>query len=110
VLDDLAGGIGWDALLQRDYLPDAAAGGGLDLGALEIFHRDVPLDEPRLQDIPHGFELEVVLGGQRQRARFLIELDRRARAFEVEPLADLLARLVDGVVDLGQLDGRGDVE
>ena len=75
-----------------------------------FFTGDVAFDEARLQHVPDGFELEVVLGGQRQRVGLLIEIDRRARALEIEALADFLARLIDSVVDLRHVDGRGDVE
>src|SRR5688572_14640437 len=104
VFDDLPGRVGRNALLQRNYLPHRAAGGRLDVTALEVLHRDVALDQPRLQHVPDRFEPEVVFGGERQRGRLLIEIDRGGRALEIEALADFLARLVDGVVDLGHFD------
>src|SRR4029453_17664360 len=110
VLDDLLGGIAWNALLQGDHLLDGGAGGRFDVAALHVLDRYAALDEARLQHVPHGLELEVVFGGGRQGVGFLIGVDRRDRALEVEALADFLARLVDGVVDLRHVDVRGDVE
>ena len=103
-------GFGVDALLERDDLADGAARGGLDLAELHVLDRHVAADQPRLQDLPDRADLEVVLGGQDERAVRLDELDGGGRALEVVALRDLLARLVEGVVDLLEVDGGGDVE
>ena len=52
-----------------------AAGGWFDLAQLHVLDRDVAANQPRLQDLPDRPDLEVVFGGEDQRAVRLDELD-----------------------------------
>src|SRR5262245_51229896 len=59
-LDDVSGGFGWYALLQRDDAPDRVIGGALDLARREVLRRHAAADQPALQDLPQRVHLEVV--------------------------------------------------
>ena len=61
-------------------------------------------DEASLEDLPERVHLELVVGRQDDRVLGAVEIDRRARSLEVVALRDFLARLVDGVVDLLEVD------
>jgi hypothetical protein len=85
----------WVSLI---FLPDAVAGGGLDLLVGEGFERDSALDELLLQDLGHRGELVFVRRGELEGV-FALELDRGVGVLEVESGVDFLRRLVDRVLD-----------
>ena len=99
-----------DALLQGDDAAHARAGRRLDVAELQVLHRHVPADHPRLQDVPQRGHLHLVFGGEGEGVLGLVEVDRGRRPLEVVPLGDLFPRLIDGVVDLLEVDGGGDVK
>jgi CheY-like chemotaxis protein len=109
-LHDLARGVGGDALLQRDHAAHASAAGRLDVAGLEVLHRHVATDEPALDDFPDRLHFEVVVGDDRDGILCAAEIDLRTRSLEVVALNDLLASLVQGVVDFLQIDRGRDVE
>src|SRR5512140_719607 len=106
--DDLLPLLRGDPLLDGDHLADAAAGGGLRLPVLERLEGDPALHELRLEDVDDRLQPEVVVGQHLDPV--LVLRDLRLRPLEVVPLADLLDRLVDRVVDLLQVHDRYDVE
>ena len=65
---------------------------------------------PRLQDVPQRVHFHLVFGGEGQGVLGLVEVDRGRRAFEIVALRDLFSGLIDGVVDLLEVDRRGDVK
>src|SRR5262249_25805489 len=107
-LDDLARLVGGNALLQLDPLLGRAHRPGLDRTFLQRLERHLPLGELLLQYLAQGPDLEVV--GRAQQQRLLFALDGRVGALEVEALPDLAQGLVDGVVDLLEVDLADDVE
>src|SRR5207247_1287186 len=60
------------------------------------------------QDVGHLFELEVVVGVERQ--RLVLVLDARVGALEVEPRSHLLVRLVERITNFHVVHFRNDIE
>jgi hypothetical protein len=83
---------------------------GVTVPAYQVLHRHVAANQTRLDDLPERVELELVVGHQHHLRLVLVEFDRGLGALEVVPLGYLFARLVQGVVDLLEIDVRGDVK
>src|SRR6185436_2575379 len=81
-LHDLARLLRGDALLQGDGLARGPAQGLLDRAEGQRLQGDVALDQAPLEDVPHGLELALVVGGEDH--LLARELDVGARALEVE--------------------------
>src|SRR6266516_369642 len=107
-LGDLPGVVGGDAFLEADPEPVLLAG-GLRVAGIEGLERDPTLDQLLLEHVEHrlgsllavGADVDGVIPGPG---------DGRAHAAEVEPGADLLGGLVEGVVDFVAVDAADDVE
>jgi len=108
-LDDFFRLLNGDALLHFDLLADGAAGGRLDFAVLEGLERDVALGQLALKNVGDGLEL-VVVGAGESELGFAVELDVGVRPLEVVALGDLLERLLNGVLNLGDLDVADDIE
>ena len=89
-------------------LADEPPGGGLHLPVLEGLEGDPALHELRLEDVDDRLQAVVVVGQHLDAV--LVQRDLGFRPLEVVPLADLLDRLVDRVVDLLHVHDRYDVE
>ncbi len=89
---------------------DRVVGRALDVARREVLGRHAAANHAALEDFPERGHLEVVVGGQDDRVVGAVQLDRRARALEVVALRDFLSGLVDGVVDLLEIDAGRDVE
>src|SRR3954454_23085611 len=107
-LGDLLRDVGLDALLDAGGDLVGLAG-GLRLTRVEDLQRDVALDQLLLEDIEGGGEPLLGVGLQRD-AVLAGPRDGGVRAPEVEALRQLLAGLVEGVVDLLAVDLAHDVE
>src|SRR4051794_31484145 len=107
-LGDLLGDVGLDALLDPRGDPVGLAR-GLRFAGVEDLQRDVPLDQLLLEDIEGGGDPLLGVGLQRD-AVLAGPRDGGVRAPEVEALRQLLAGLVEGVVDLLAVDLAHDVE
>nr|AHE14878.1 hypothetical protein asmbl_20 [uncultured bacterium] len=107
-LRDLLGRVGLDALLDRraDLVGLAR---GLRLPGVEDLERDAALDQLLAEDLERGAHPLLGVGRQRH-AAFAGPRDRGVRAPEVEPLGQLLARLVQRVVHLLPVDLAHHVE
>ena len=80
----------------------------LDDAVVEVLDRHVALHELRLQHVDDGLHLEVV--GRGDGDVLLVPGDLGLAVLEIVALGDLLAGLVERVVDLLQIDARHDVE
>src|SRR5690606_8260016 len=97
-----------DALLQADHHAVLLAR-QLGLPGVEDLEREAPLDQLRLEDIEYGVYPLLAVGLDLD-ALLSRPADRSAGALEVEPVPDLLDRLVQRVVDLLPVDLADDVE
>src|SRR5581483_6738649 len=93
---------------QRDDLPDGAAGGRFDFPELEGFDVHAALDRLALQDVDDVAHFQLVVGDEGN--LLLVGFDARLAVTEIETIFDLLARLVQRVVQLLPVDARHDVE
>src|SRR5690606_32645865 len=91
-----------DALLQADHHAVLLAR-QLGLPGVEDLEREAPLDQLRLEDIEYGVYPLLAVGLDLD-ALLSRPADRSAGALEVEPVPDLLDRLVQRVVDLLPVD------
>src|SRR4051812_23623474 len=107
---DLLRGLAVEGHLQPNVTANSVAARLLDLARIEVLHRDAALNELRLKHVPERLHLVVVLSGESDFAFGAIQLDGGRRSLEVVALGDLLLRLIDGVVDLLEVDARRDVE
>src|SRR5207253_6575349 len=96
--------------LERNLATHGIAAGWFDFAGVEILDGDTPLDEFRLKDIPQRVHLVVVLGGKRDLSAGAIQLDGSRRSLEIVALRDLLLGLVNGVVDLLEIDAGSHIE
>src|SRR5688572_4234949 len=106
--DDLLGLLRGDPLLDGDDLPHRALGRRLHLPVVQGPQRDAALDQLPLQNVHDRLQLVLVV--RREGQRLLIEYDVARASLEVEPLADLLHGLLDGIRSLHQVHVRDDVE
>jgi hypothetical protein len=109
-LDDEPGVLLVDPHAKPDHLADGPTGGGFRRAVIERLQGDTPLDHLVLEYVDDGLELEVVVGDDGDLLFLQVELDRALGSLEIVPLGDFLARLVDGVVRLLEVDLRDDVE
>ena len=63
-----------------------------------------------IHDVEQRANLKLAVGHEYDELLGALEFDGRLRPFEVVPLADLLLGLVDGIVDLLEVDTGGYVE
>ena len=112
VLHDLAALLGRDALVDRDYLAGRAAGGGLDVAAVQSLQRQLALHELLFENLQDVFDLLIRVRFERDRglAFGLAELDARPGVLEVEARPDLARGLVDRVADLLDVYLGDDIE
>src|SRR2546430_2602016 len=99
-----------EPVLDLRDLPDRPAQRRLHWAERERPHRHVALDEPGLQDIHHALELVLVVRHEHQLALLLLERQLRPGSLEVEPLVNLLQRLIEGVLDFLHLHFRDHIE
>src|SRR5262245_3672930 len=107
-LHDLTRLVGGDALLQVDLLLGAARRAGLDRPGLYGLQRDLTALQLLAHDVAHRPHFVVVRGQQVDDVVLAPHL--RLDVAEVEALRDLAQGLVDGVVDLAQVDPAHHVE
>src|SRR5262249_48343981 len=105
---DLLGAVDRDPLLQRDLLPEGAAGGLLDVAIRERLQRHAALVQARLEDVDDRPELHVVGRGSGDVG--LLDGHAALGALEVVAGVDLPPRLVERVGDLLHVDLARDVE
>src|SRR5205807_5526993 len=92
----------------EDRLADGIARRLLWVFVIERPRLDLAPGQVHLQQLVHLFELQLVIGGQRDLA--LVARDRAFAALEVEPGRDLAVDAGDRVVDLGKLDPGNNIE
>ena len=90
--------------------PDGVVGGALDVARRQVLRRHAAPHHPPLKDFPQRVILKSSSAVSVSVFSAAVEIDRGARALEVVPLRHFLAGLVDGVVDLLEIDAGGDVE
>ncbi len=81
-------------------MPHRAARGRFHGTVIKRLERDPPLDKLVLQDVDDALQFEVVVGMDCDLFFLLVEINRTFLAFEIVPLYDLFAGLVDRVVNL----------
>ena len=97
------------AISRRYSLPESRGVAFSSLPVVEVLQRDLPLDQPGLEDVEDG--LGALLGVGLDEDRVLAgERDRGADALEVVARRHLLGRGVEGVRDLLLVDLADDVE
>ncbi len=99
-----------DALLERNLLAHGRRGGRCHRTENEPLERYLPLDQFLLQDFDHGFQLVLILALEQDLVLLLLELDIGVRVLQVIALLNILQRLLNGVIDLGDFDFGDDVE
>src|SRR3989442_2638886 len=99
-----------EPVLDLRDLPDRPAQRRLHRAERERFHRHAALDELGLHDVHHALELVLVVRHDHQLALLLLERQLRPGPLEVEPLADLLHRLIEGVLDFLHVHFRGHIK
>src|SRR5688572_31947611 len=108
-LGDVLGQLGLEAALQGQGLADRRLGGRLDGALLEGLERDPAADELRVQDVADALMSVLDVAYEHDRLLVLVA-DLGRRPLEVETAADLLDRLLDGVLHLHPVDLGDDVE
>src|SRR6059036_2213328 len=106
--DDLARLVGGDALLEVDLLLGGAHRPRLRRAELERPQWHLPLRHLLAQDVGERAQLEIV--GRAQVDGRVLAPHLARLVLEVEALGDLAQRLLDGVVDLLEIDAADDVE
>src|SRR5690606_7925854 len=96
-LHDLLGGLGGDALADRQLLAAQAAGGVGRLAEFGVPQGDAAAHEFALDQIEQGGEPEVVVADERD-LTLLVPVDAALGSAEVVTLRQLLGGLADGVV------------
>src|ERR1035437_6252837 len=107
--DNFFGLFDGNALLKADLLADALAQGGLQLAVGQVLERDAPLDQLLAEDILDRFQMILAVGCQLDGV-VAFQRDLRVGVLQVEALANLLQRLVNGVADLLNVHLADDVE
>ena len=105
---NLLGCLGRKTHSDRDIHLRRAAGRLPNFSERQVLKRDVAADEFLLDDFKQCPQPALVLGRQRQ--LFLVTDNIGLNAFEIKPRLNLAPRLIQGVVDLLQIDGRNHVE
>src|ERR1035437_5559150 len=95
--------------LDADLLADALAQGGLQLAVGQVLERDAPLNQLLAEDILDRFQMILAVGCQLDGV-VAFQRDLRVGVLQVEALANLLQRLVNGVADLLNVHLADDVE
>src|SRR5208283_498016 len=89
-------------LHQLDLLPDRGVCGGLNLFVLQVLQRDAALHQLLPQDLFDRLQLVLVLRCKLEGVGAL-DRDPGLRVFQIEARVDLLGRLIDRVLHLGQV-------
>ena len=106
---DLAASVGMPCcrVTVRRTRPPANGSGSVEL---EVLDRHAAADHPRLEHVPDGVHLELVVGDELNQVLGPLEVDRGLRSLEVVALGQFLLGLVDGVVDFLHVHGGRHIE
>ena len=108
--DDFLGGVPGDPLREGDGTAHGAPRPLDRVADGQILHRHAALDQPAPEHVQQRIHAEAVIGGQADLRLRPVEVDGAVGSLEVIALADLLERLIDGVIHFLEIGAGRNVE